>query len=139
VASPTEKKSSRPPAKNGGKPAGEPPVSISARDDRLLRECDVETFRSSGPGGQHRNRRDSAVRLKHRPTGIVVTAAERRSQHQNKIEALRRLREKLAARSRRRKKRIPTRPGAAVKARRLKDKKRRAEIKSGRRRPDAGE
>lgn len=130
------------PAGGPEKPRAEPrpaaiPAPLSERHARLLRECDVETFRASGPGGQHRNRRDTAVRLTHRPSGIVVTATERRSQHQNKLEALRRLREKLAARSRRRKKRVPTRPGAAARARRLRDKKRRAEIKSARGRPSA--
>ena len=102
------------------------------RPDRLLAECDVETYRGSGPGGQHRNRRDSAVRLTHRPTGIVVTATERRSQHQNKSVALERLAEKLAARSRRRRPRVATRPTKSAAERRLQGKARRAEVKSGR-------
>ncbi|CAH9073076.1 unnamed protein product [Cuscuta epithymum] len=40
--------------------------------EQLLRQCEMNTFKSSGPGGQHRNKRESAVRLKHRPTGIVA-------------------------------------------------------------------
>jgi protein subunit release factor B len=100
---------------------------------KLLAECDVETYRGSGPGGQHRNRRDSAVRLTHRPTGIVVTATERRSQHQNRAVALERLAAKLAARRRRRRPRIATKPTAAAASRRIAGKKRRSEIKSGRR------
>lgn len=100
---------------------------------KLLAECDVETYRGSGPGGQHRNRRDSAVRLTHRPTGIVVTATERRSQHQNRAVALERLAAKLAARRRRRRPRIATKPTAAAATRRVEGKRRRSVVKTGRR------
>jgi protein subunit release factor A len=100
--------------------------------EKLLAECDVTTFRASGPGGQHRNRRESAVRLRHRPSGIVVVATERRSQHQNRAVALERLAERLARRRVRRKKRVPTRPTKASKERRLEDKKRQAKVKSRR-------
>ena len=65
-------------------------------DARLLRECEVHIYRARGPGGQHRNKVSSAVRLQHRPTGFVVTATERRSQHENKANAVRRLREAIA-------------------------------------------
>lgn len=65
-------------------------------DGDLLKQCTVETFRASGPGGQHRNKTDSAVRLRHTPTGITAQAYERRSQHENKAVALRRLRESIA-------------------------------------------
>lgn len=70
-------------------------------DARLLAECEVHTFRASGPGGQKRNKTSSAVRLHHRPSGLVVKAAESRSQHENKARALRRLREALAVTYRR--------------------------------------
>jgi peptide chain release factor len=53
-------------------------------------------MRSSGPGGQHVNKTESAVRAKHLPSGITVVASERRSQHQNKAEALERLQEKVS-------------------------------------------
>lgn len=99
---------------------------------RLLAECVVTTFRASGPGGQHRNRRESAVRLRHVPTGLVVIASERRSQHQNKAVALERLARRLAERRRRRKTRVATRPTAAARERRLTVKKRRAGIKARR-------
>jgi len=73
---------------------------LAQPDDKLLADCSVETYRSSGPGGQHRNKRDSAVRLTHRPTGVVVTATERRSQHENRHRALARLRRAIALRVR---------------------------------------
>ncbi len=68
-------------------------------DDVLLGECEVETFRATGPGGQGVNTTDSAVRLRHMPTGITVVARRERSQYQNKRAALARLRERLEARN----------------------------------------
>lgn len=65
-------------------------------DARLLAECEVHLHRTGGPGGQHRNKVSSAVRLVHRPTGFVVNAGERRSQHENRANALTRLREAIA-------------------------------------------
>lgn len=65
-------------------------------DARLRSECVVHTHRVGGPGGQHRNKTESAIRLLHRPSGLVVTGEERRSQHQNMSSALQRLREALA-------------------------------------------
>jgi len=73
---------------------------LTMSDDRLLAECTVETYRASGPGGQHRNKRDSAVRLTHEPTGVSATATERRSQHENRRVAVRRLRKAIALRVR---------------------------------------
>jgi hypothetical protein len=75
-------------------------ASASATDEELLRECDVHFHRASGPGGQNRNKVESAVRLVHRPTGLQVSAAESRSQHENRVRALRRLRTALALRVR---------------------------------------
>lgn len=93
-------------AHNGGVIAERAPVAASRdqhltmSDDRLLAECTVETYRASGPGGQHRNKRDSAVRLTHEPTGVSATATERRSQHENRRVAVRRLRKAIAMRVR---------------------------------------
>jgi hypothetical protein len=64
-------------------------------DDQLLAQCDVDTYRASGPGGQKRNKTSSAVRLRHTPTGVLVIAEESRSQHENKAKALRRVRQAL--------------------------------------------
>ncbi|CAN1338386.1 Peptide chain release factor 2 [Linum perenne] len=69
---------------------------LELMDDELIRQCDMSTYKSSGPGGQHRNKRESAVRLKHLPTGIIAQAAEDRSQHKNRASALKRLRTLLA-------------------------------------------
>lgn len=65
-------------------------------DARLLAECDVHTHRVGGPGGQHRNKTETAIRLVHRPSGIVATAGETRSQHENRSNAVFRLREAIA-------------------------------------------
>lgn len=64
-------------------------------DAQLLAQCDVDTYRASGPGGQKRNKTSSAVRLRHGPTGLSVIAEESRSQHENKAKALRRIRQAL--------------------------------------------
>jgi len=116
------------------------PVDIPESDEALLAECDVQTFRAGGPGGQHQNVTDSAVRLVHRSTGLTVTSRAQRSQYLNKKDALRRLRIKLRrlnepAPSPRR----PTRPSRAAAERRLSEKSRRAAAKRLRRPPSAEE
>jgi hypothetical protein len=65
----------------------------SLSDAQLLAQCEVDTYRASGPGGQKRNKTSSAVRLRHPPSGLIVIAEESRSQHENRARALRRLRE----------------------------------------------
>src|SRR6187455_1348551 len=67
----------------------------SLTDDQLLAQCEVDTYRASGPGGQKRNKTSSAVRLRHPPSGLIVIAEESRSQHENRARALRRLRQAL--------------------------------------------
>lgn len=65
-------------------------------DEALLRQCETDRFRASGPGGQKRNKTDSAVRVRHRPSGLAAEATESRSQHENRARALHRLRRAIA-------------------------------------------
>jgi len=69
---------------------------LSLNEAELLAQCDIDVYRASGPGGQHRNKTSSAVRLRHRPTGLIVVATESRSQHENRQRAQRRLRKAIA-------------------------------------------
>ena len=71
------------------------PIVLPESDEDLLDECEVDTFRSGGKGGQHVNKTESAVRLRHEPTGLVVMCQEERSQFMNKQICLRKLREKV--------------------------------------------
>jgi hypothetical protein len=75
------------------------PATLST--EKLLAECDEKHLRRSGPGGQHRNKVETAVQLRHRPTGVTAEASERRSQAENKTEAIFRLRVNLALEVRR--------------------------------------
>ena len=70
-------------------------VWTALSDPQLLAQCEVDTYRASGPGGQKRNKTSSAVRLRHPPSGLIVIAEESRSQHENRARALRRLRQAL--------------------------------------------
>ncbi len=93
-------------------------------------EIEVTFFRASGPGGQHRNRRETGVRIRHLPSGITVSATERRSQAENRQVAMERLEAALERLRRRRKKRIATRATVASRERRLRLKKLRSAKKA---------
>ena len=76
--------------------------------ETLKSQVMIETYRSRGPGGQRKNKTETAVRLMHLPSGIRVIATEYRSQAQNRNLAFKRLRECLLKLNRPRKKRVPT-------------------------------
>jgi peptide chain release factor 2 len=114
-------------------------IILPETDEELLRECEIDTFRSSGPGGQHVNKTESAVRLKHVPSGIVVTSQQERSQHRNKALCLQRLRKKIEQLNYRPAKRIPTRIPPGAKNRALEEKARRSKIKRLRAKPSTDE
>ena len=73
------------------------PLPAAAPDRILTRDVVYESFRAGGPGGQHQNTTDSAVRATHGPTGLTAVAREMRSQHRNKSLALERLQHLMAA------------------------------------------
>jgi protein subunit release factor B len=99
---------------------------------------DVEVIfvKAGGPGGQHRNKSETGVRLVHRPTGITVSATERRERTRNLALAWERLDAALRRRARKPKPRRRTRPTRASEQRRLEAKARRARTKRARRSPD---
>jgi protein subunit release factor B len=106
--------------------------SLNLPAEALRAECEERFFVASGPGGQHRNKTETAVRLVHLPTGLMVTATERRSRERNRDEALERLREQLAEASYVAPTRHQTRPTRSSKRRRLSDKRHHGEKKRDR-------
>ena len=69
---------------------------LLASDEALIAQCEVDRYRASGPGGQHRNKTESAVRLRHRLSGVSAIGEDSRSQSENKHHAVRRLRSAIA-------------------------------------------
>ena len=102
--------------------------------ESLERDCDIEFYIAGGPGGQNRNKVSTAVRLTHRPSGMVVTATERRSQARNRDAAFERLAARLEEAQRVEVPRTPTRPSKASRERRLESKR----VTSARKRLRAG-
>jgi protein subunit release factor B len=102
------------------------------RDD----EIEISFYKSRGPGGQKKNVTESAVRVRHIPTGLIVTATESRSQHRNKAAALEELERRLALRRRRRKRRVATKPTAASRRRHAETKRKLARKKQLRQMPE---
>jgi protein subunit release factor B len=102
-------------------PLSPPPYSLDR--ELLEREVEVDVFRASGPGGQHVNKTNSALRLTHPPSGVVVVAQDSPSQHRNRDIAFERLIEKLRRLNYVPKKRVATKPSRNAKKRRLETKK----------------
>lgn len=107
-----------------------PPYSIER--ETLEREIDIDTYRASGPGGQHVNKTNSAIRFTHLPSGVVVISQDSPSQFRNKEIAFERLIERLKKLNHVPKKRLATKPTRASKERRIEAKKTRASVKSTR-------
>jgi ribosome-associated protein len=99
-----------------------PPPYATDRDT-LEREVEVDVLRASGPGGQHVNKTESAVRMTHRASGVVVVSQDSRSQHRNREVAYERLIERLRRLNHVPKKRVATKPTAGSRKRRLETKK----------------
>lgn len=102
-------------------PQSPPPYHLDR--ELLEREVVVDVFRASGPGGQHVNKTQSALRLTHLPSGVVVTAQDSPSQHRNRDIAFDRLVQRLRRLNHVPKKRVPTRPSRAARERRIVEKK----------------
>ncbi|SRR6266545_5534977 len=111
------------------------PIAYPTDRESLERDCEISFFVAGGPGGQHRNKVATGVRLVHRPSGAVVTATERRSQAANREAAFARMAERLRAASIVLTPRVATRPSAMARARRRALKRRRSDIKRSRRPP----
>ena len=113
-------------------PQSPPPYSVDRKT--LEREVVIETFRASGPGGQHVNKTQSALRVTHLPSGVVVISQDSPSQFRNRETAFRRLVERLERLNIVPKKRVATKPTGAARQRRLEGKKEVGAKKAARRR-----
>jgi protein subunit release factor B len=91
--------------------------------ESLERDSDIEFIIAGGPGGQNRNKVATGVRLAHRPSGVVVTATERRSQARNRDAAFERLAARLEEAQREAIPRVATKPTTASRERRLDEKR----------------
>ena len=107
-------------------------INIPDSDEALLSQCKIETFRSSGRGGQHANKTESAVRLTHIKSGIQVMCQDERSQYLNKIKWIKELRFRIAKNNYVPPKRIKTKPTKGSIERRLLGKKHKSEKKKNR-------
>jgi ribosome-associated protein len=114
-------------------------IVLPHSDEKLLALCDVQTFRSTGSGGQHVNTTDSAVRIIYKPLNIVVTCRKERSQYLNKMECLKKLREKVTLLNYRAPRRIATRIPRGIKEEGLKSKNKHSDKKKLRKKIDFNE
>jgi ribosome-associated protein len=95
----------------------------------LKKQVIIETYRSKGPGGQRKNKVETAVRLKHPPSGITVVGTEHRSQAENRKLAFERLRRRLMKLNRPIRRRVPTSIPRIAVEKRMEEKKIRSKKK----------
>jgi ribosome-associated protein len=114
------------------------PTNYAIDRDSLEKDCRIEFFRASGPGGQHRNKTSTAVRLYHEPSGVVVEAKESRSQDKNRQRAFERLQERLNELNSMPIPRVPTKIPRSQKEKRLEDKSIQSARKEQRKPPSLG-
>jgi len=123
-------------ASEGTSPSPNPRKRSATSLRTLRKDVSISTSRSHGPGGQRRDKKETAVRLTHLPTGITVVASERRSQATNLEIAFQRLRAKLAKLNKPTKRRGRTKPTASAIEKRIEQKKRLSQKKTARRELD---
>jgi len=104
--------------------------------EQLEKEVEFTAYQASGPGGQHRNRTFSAIRAKHLPTGVVVTATDSRSQLRNRKIALERLRQRLIEHFHEDPPRVPSKKPRSVREREKVKQQRDSEKKKLRQKPE---
>ncbi|HYC35505.1 MAG TPA: peptide chain release factor-like protein [Usitatibacter sp.] len=105
------------------------PPPYNTDRELLEREVEVDVFRASGAGGQHVNKTESALRLTHPPSGVVVIAQDSPSQHRNRDIAFERLIARLEKLNYVKPRRVPTKPSRAARQRRIEAKKHEGAIK----------
>lgn len=114
-------------------------IPLPQTDNELLAQCEVDTFCAGGKGGQHVNRTETAVRVRHLASGLVASCQSERSQLQNKMEAVRNLRRKIERMNYRAPKRVQTKMPRSVRNKILKAKTHQAKKKKLRGKPQMDE